>query len=102
MFKRRSRPQRPNGVKKPGIFSWKLLKKLGIFLLVVGTLVLLWLFFTRVKTDFTVKLDDLGCADENRVKQALEKENIKFYWLQSQEIEKKLRQQFPCINESRI
>lgn len=70
-----------------------------IILLILGGIG--W-FFATVKTDFILKLDDLNCADETKIKQVLEKENIKFYWLQSQEIEKKLRQQFPCINESRV
>jgi cell division septal protein FtsQ len=74
----------------------------GITLIILGIGTISWLFFTQVKTDFIIKLDDLGCADESRVKQSLEEENIKFYWLQSQEIEKKLRQKFPCINESSI
>ncbi len=59
-------------------------------------------YLSTVKTDFNLKIDDLTCADETKIKQVLEKEKIKFYWLQSQEIDKKLRQQFPCINESNI
>ena len=59
-------------------------------------------YLSTVKTDFNLQLDDLTCADEIKIKQALEKEKIKFYWLQSQEIEKKLRQQFPCISDSVI
>jgi cell division septal protein FtsQ len=70
-----------------------------IVLLIIG---LAGYFITRVKTDFVIKLDDLTCVDESKIKQTLEKEQIKFYWLQSQEIEKKLKQQFSCINETRI
>lgn len=61
-----------------------------------------WWFFKSVKTDFELKLDEITCADESKIRQSLEKQQIKFYWLQSQEVERKLRQEFACINEAKI
>lgn len=102
MFRRRPRVSRSGNDKKTGLFRLRTLKFLGIFLAIIGVVVLSWWFFTQVKTDFSIKLDDLGCANESQIKQSLERQRIKFYWLQSQEIDKKLRSEFPCINESRI
>ncbi len=102
MFRRRPRVSRSGNDKKTGLFRLRTLKILGIFLAIIGVVVLSWWFFTQVKTDFSIKLDDLGCANESQIKQSLERQRIKFYWLQSQEIDKKLRSEFPCINESRI
>jgi cell division septal protein FtsQ len=102
MFRRRPRVSRAGNVKKFGLFRLRTLKILGIFLAIVGMIVFGWWFFTQVKTDFSIKLDDLACANESQIKQSLEKQRIRFYWLQSQEIDKKLRSEFPCINESRI
>lgn len=101
MFKRSSRFQRPSQKR----FSWisgKIFKRLGwmgvILLLMVGG----WWFFTAVKTIFVVSLDEITCTDQAGIKAVLEQENIKFYWLQSQEIERKLKQDFSCINEVHV
>ena len=102
MFRRHSHVSRSAPHRRSGLFRLRTLKLLGLFLLVIALGAGGWWFFTQVKTDFYLKLDDLGCANENQIKQALEKQQIKFYWLQSQEIEKKLRSEFPCINEAQI
>jgi cell division septal protein FtsQ len=102
MFRSSKRVSRTISVRKSSWFNLKFIRGTGIFLLVFFLLGVIGWYLSTVKTDFNLKIDDLTCADETKIKQVLEKEKIKFYWLQSQEIDKKLRQQFPCINESNI
>jgi cell division septal protein FtsQ len=102
MFRSSKRVSRTISVRKSSWFNLKFIRGTSIFLLVFFLLGVIGWYLSTVKTDFNLKIDDLTCADETKIKQVLEKEKIKFYWLQSQEIDKKLRQQFPCINESNI
>jgi cell division septal protein FtsQ len=101
MFRRSVRSHRPEK-KRTSRFSRRFFGKLGVFILIVLLFGSGWWFFTSVKTDFELKLDEITCADELKVTQSLEKQQIKFYWLQSQEVERKLRQDFACINEAKI
>lgn len=96
MFRRsshtRQATRRPFPFKKMLIRSW-------VFLLVLALAGAGWWFLSTNKTSFSFILDQVSCADEGAVKRFLEKEEVKFYWLQGQEIQKKLKQQFSCVSE---
>lgn len=100
MFKRSAkfRPAPKRGYR----FGKGFWKKTGIVILTLVLLGAVGFGIYSIKTTFAIKLDELSCADESRVKSVLEKQKIKFYWLQSQEIEKNLRAEFPCINQALI
>lgn len=101
MFKRSAR-FRPTPKRRSFGFLSARWKKIGLVLLIIFFLSGIGWGIYSVKTNFSIQLDELSCANESQVQSSLEKQQIKFYWLQSQEIERKLREEFPCINEARI
>lgn len=84
--------KKSNGFKLP-------FKLLLVLVLLLGIIAGIWWGYTKVKTPLEIKIDAVTCGDVAGVQQMLQKEDIRFYWLKSQEIEKKLIQQYPCVSQ---
>ncbi len=97
MFKRSAKFSRPAKSKS---FRFKLpFKLLLLLLLIFGLIGANWWIFTRSKTPIEVTADEVSCGEPSAVRKMLENEKISFFWLKSQEIEKKVKQQYPCVNQ---
>lgn len=98
MFKRSAKFARPTKKKLPGFklpFKW-LLVLIAVITIVGGC----WWVYTKAKTPVEVIVDEVSCGEAGDIKRMLEKEEIRFFWLKSQEIEKKIKQQYPCVNQT--